>query len=348
MTVPEKMKVAYYYNNSNVKVELEPVPNPGPGEILVQTKACGVCVADTMEWYLTNRAPLSLGHEPTGIISKLGEGVEKFKVGDRVAVHHHVPCLNCEYCRKGNFTMCATFKNTHIHPGGFAEYFIASPLHVERDVHHLPDNLTFEAGTLMEPLGCVIHAIKKANIKPGDKVILIGTGAMGLLFIQALKYWGIQNLIVYEILDWRKQKATEFGAPNVYTPYEKVEDEQERIKEVFNTEGADKVIIAAKDLSAMRFGMQLAAKGGTILFFATPHPDDWIKLYPSSLFFNELTLTSSYSADHLDTKMAIDLLSNGVINSDALISGLYPIEDLSEAIQKTAGRDQSLKNVIVF
>ena len=233
MTVPEKMKVAYYYDNNNVKVEVEPVPNPGPGEILVQTKACGVCVADTMEWYLTNRAPLPLGHEPTGIISKIGEGVEKFRVGDRVAVHHHVPCLNCEYCRKGNFTMCATFKNTHIHPGGFAEFFIASPLHVERDVHLLPDNLTFEAGTLMEPLGCVIHAIRKAGIKPGDRVILIGTGAMGLLFIQTLKNWGVQELIVYEILDWRKQKATEFGAPYVFTPFEDVDEEQKELKKFF-------------------------------------------------------------------------------------------------------------------
>ncbi len=348
MTIPEEMKVAYYYNNHDVKVVMEPVPKPGPGEILVQTKACGVCVADTMEWYLTGRAPLPLGHEPTGVVSKLGEGVTKFEVGDRVAVHHHVPCLNCEYCRKGNYTMCATFKNTHIHPGGFAEYFIASPLHVERDVHILPSSLSFETGTLMEPLGCVIHAIKKANIKPGERVILIGTGAMGLMFIQALKYWGIRDLIVYEILDWRKQKAVEFGAPNVFSPYKEIEDEQKRINEVFKAEGADKVIIAAKDLSAMRFGMQLATKGGTILFFATPHPEDWIELYPSTIFFNELTLTSSYSADHLDTTMALDLLANGDIDGEALISGHYPIENLSDAILKTAGRDQSLKNVVVF
>ena len=348
MDFSKTMKVAYYYDNHNVKIETEPVPKPKPGELLIQTKACGVCVADTMEWYLTGRAPLPLGHEPTGVIAGLGEGAVGFKLGDRVAVHHHVPCLICEHCRKGNFTMCATFKNTHIHPGGYAEYFTASALHAERDVHLLPENLSFEVGTLMEPLGCVIHAIKKANIKPGERVILIGTGAMGLLFIQALKYWGIRDLIVYELLEWRKQKAKEFDAPHVFTPYEDIKKEQARMAETFSYPGAEKVIIAAKDLSAMRFGMKLAAKGGTILFFATPHPEKWIKLYPSEIFFNELTLTSSYSADHLDTRIALKLLANGAVNGEAIISNTFPIEQLSDAILKTAGREHSLKNVIVF
>jgi L-iditol 2-dehydrogenase len=120
------------------------------------------------------------------------------------------------------------------------------------------------------------------------------------------------------------------------------------VADIFSKPGAEKVIIAAKDLSAMRFGMQLAAKGGTILFFATPHPDEWIKLYPSQIFFNELTLTSSYSADHLDTRFALKLLANRDVDGEAIISNLYPLEQLSEAILKTAGREHSLKNVIVF
>lgn len=348
MSLSKKMKVAYYYNNHKVVIEDEPIPEPGFGELLIKTKACGVCVADTMEWYLTNRAPLSLGHEPTGIVAKVGEGIKKFSIGDRVAVHHHVPCLICEHCRKGNFTMCNTFKNTHIHPGGFSEYFIASSLHAERDIHKLPDNLSFEVGTLMEPLACVIHAIRKAGINQGERVVLIGTGAMGLLFIHALRYWGVRDLIVYELIDWRKQKALEFGAPHVLYPFEDIEKELTRMADIFSHPGAEKVIIAAKDLSAMNFGMQLAAKGGTILFFATPHPDEWIKLYPSQIFFNELTLTSSYSADHLDTRLALELLENGDVDGKAIISELFPLEQLSEAILKTAGREHSLKNVIVF
>jgi len=342
------MKVAVYHNNQDVRVEERPRPVPGPGEILVKTKACGVCVADTMEWYLSPRAPLVLGHEPTGIIAELGPDTSSFKVDDRVAIHHHVPCLICNHCRRGNFTMCPTFKDTHIQPGGFSEFFIASALHVERDVLILPDHLSFEVGTLVEPLACVIHAIRQADIKAGDKVVLIGTGAMGLMFIQALKYWGVRDLVVYELLEWRKDKAIEFGAPVVFEPGKDINAEVQRLKEHLGGEAADKVIIAAKDLSAMNLGMHLAEKGGTILFFATPHPDESIDLYPSNIFFNELNIKSSYSADHNDTRIALDLLSRGEVEGNKIITNRYPLEKLSDAIMQTSSREGSLKCVIKF
>jgi L-iditol 2-dehydrogenase len=342
------MKVAYYYNNHDVRIEEKPVPEPGPDEILVKTHACGVCVADTMEWYLTPRAPLTLGHEPTGIVARTGANSTKFKEGDRIAIHHHIPCLVCEHCRRGNFTMCATFRKTHIHPGGFSEYFTASPLHIERDTFLLPDQMSFEVGTLMEPLACVVHAIRKANVRAGDSVVLIGTGTIGLMFIQALHFWGVRRLVVYEILEWRKQKALEFGAPVVLAPGDNVEDEFTRVKDILGEDGADKVIVAAKDLRAMELGMRLAHKGGTVLFFATPHPEEWIKLFPSYIFFNEITITSSYSADHLDTRMALELLANGAVDGRGLISHRFPLEKLSDAILQTARREGSLKCVINF
>ncbi len=342
------MKVAVYFDNQNVQIENRPIPEPGAGDILIRTKACGVCVADTMEWYLLPRAPLTLGHEPTGIVAQVGTGVTSFKEGDRVAVHHHVPCLVCEHCRRGNYTMCATFRKTHIRPGGFSEYFVASPLHVERDTMLLPENVSFDAGTLVEPLACVIHGIKKARIQAGDSVALIGTGVMGLMFIQACKFWGVRKLVVYEVLDWRKEKAREFGAPNVLTPLADAEAESKRIRETLGSDGADKVIVAAKDLRAMELGVHLANKGGTVLFFATPHPDEFIKLYPSYIFFNEITVTSTYSADHTDTRMALELLSNGTVNGDSLITHHFPIERLSDAICQTVSRQKSLKSVISF
>jgi L-iditol 2-dehydrogenase len=342
------MKTAVYYHNRNVEVENRPIPNPKPGEILVKTKACGVCVADTMEWYLKPRAPLTLGHEATGIVVKADGKNDAIREGDRVTVHHHVPCLVCEHCRRGNYTMCATFKHTHIQPGGFSEYFTASALHVERDTLVLPENVSFEVGTLTEPLACVLHAIRRANVKASDSVILIGTGAIGLMFIQALLFFGIRKLIVYELLEWRQQKACEFGAPIVLKPYGNSEEESQRVQEITGEAGADKVIVAAKDLGAMELGVRLANKGGTVLFFATPQPEEWIKLYPSYLFFNELTITSSYSADHLDTRMALDLLSNKAVNGEALISHRYPIDQLSDAILQTASRQNSLKCVITF
>lgn len=342
------MKVAVYYNNHDVRIEDRPIPEPKDDEILVKTKACGVCVADTMEWYLTPRAPLALGHEPAGIVEKVGSKITNIKAGDRVAVHHHIPCLICEHCRRGNFTMCSNFRKTHVQPGGFAEYFIASAMHAERDTLVLPKHVSYEAGTLVEPLACVIHAIQKAGIKAGDSVALIGTGTMGLMFIQCLRYWGVRKLAVYEILDWRIKKAKEFGATHVLVPDKDPEKEAERLKALFNSDGADKVFIAAKDISAMKLGMYLVNKGGTVTFFATPKPDESIDLFPSYIFFNEITITSTYSANHLDTRMALELISNGDVSADKLISHRYPIEKLSDAILQTASRNESLKCVIKF
>jgi L-iditol 2-dehydrogenase len=342
------MKVAVYYNNHDVRIEDRPIPEPKNNEILVKTKACGVCVADTMEWYLTPRAPLTLGHEAAGIVVKVGSEITNIKEGDRVSVHHHIPCLVCEHCRRGNFTMCATFKKTHIQPGGFSEYFIASAAHAERDTLVLPDHVSFEAGTLVEPLACVIHAIQKAGVKAGDSVALIGTGTMGLMFIQCLLYWGVRKLAVYEVLDWRIQKAREFGAENVIVPDQDPQKEQEKIKQLFASDGADKVFIAAKDISAMKLGLQLVNKGGTVMFFATPKPEESIEIFPSYIFFNEISITSTYSANHLDTRMALDLISSGDVSADKIISHRYPIEKLSDAILQTVSRHESLKCVVEF
>jgi L-iditol 2-dehydrogenase len=342
------MKVAVYYNNHDVRVEERPIPKPKKDEILVKTEACGVCVADTMEWYLTPRAPLTLGHEACGIVAEVGPEIKTFQVGDRVTVHHHVPCLICEHCRRGNYTMCTTFKKTHIHPGGFSEYFTASAIHAERDTLVLPEHVNFEAATLVEPLACVIHAIRKANIQAGDSVALVGTGTMGLMFIQCLKYWGVRKLAIYELLDWRINKAKEFGAPNVLIPDKDPEKELNRLQELFASDRADKVFIAAKDISAMKLGMRLVNKGGTVVFFATPKPEESIDLYPSHIFFNEITLTSTYSANHLDTRTALELISNGDVWADKLISHRYPIEKLSDAILQTASRHESLKCIVRF
>jgi len=244
--------------------------------------------------------------------------------------------------------MCSTFRKTHIQPGGFSEYFTASALHVERDTLILPNHVSFEAGTLVEPLACVIHAIRKAGIKAGDSVALIGTGTMGLMFIECLRYWGVRDLVVYEVLDWRIKKAKEFGAKEVLIPENDPEKEAERLCGILKSDGADKVIIAAKDIKAMNLGLRLANKGGTVIFFATPQPNEFVELYPSYIFFNEITVTSTYSADHLDTRMALKLIANGDVSAEKIISHKYPLEKLSDAILQTVSRNESLKCVIEF
>ena len=342
------MKVAVYYNNHDVRLEELPKYKPKDGEILVKTKACGVCSTDTIEWYNAPKAPVILGHEPAGIIEEVGAGVTKFKVGDRVFVHHHVACLVCEHCRRGNFTTCETFKKTHITPGGFSEYFTASALHVERDTLLIPDHVSYEAATLVEPLACVVRAIRRAEVKPTDSVVLIGTGSMGMMFIESLLFYGVRKLVVYELQDWRIAKAKELGAEKVLVPYEDSDKELKRLQGVLQSDGADKVFVTTTNVKAMKLGSELVNKGGTMMIFAPPRHEDNLGLDYNKIFFGEHKVTGSYSADHLDTRMALDLIANGGISADKIITHTFPIEKVSEAILQTASQNESLKCVITF
>ncbi|MEA4811035.1 MAG: alcohol dehydrogenase catalytic domain-containing protein [Anaerolineaceae bacterium] len=335
-----------YYNNHDVKIVDQPIPTLNKGEMLVKTKDCGVCVSDTMEWYLIPRSPLPRGHEVTGVVEAVSDDIKNFKVGDRVVVHHHAACLVCDKCLKGNFTLCDSFKKSNIFPGGFAEYFVVPNDILRTDTHILPDQIDFRTGTLVEPLACVIHALHKAKIQPKDKVVLIGTGLMGMMFIKMLQIWGVADLAVYEILEWRRMMARKFGAQNVFSPSNDIGEESQRIKNLFGGIEASKVIIATKDLRAMEFGINVVGAGGTVLFFATPEPQDWIKLYPIHFFFNEIALTASYSANHFDIQESLDVLKSGAIKSKDLITHIYPIEEVSAAILQTISREKSLKCLV--
>ncbi|NIR87794.1 alcohol dehydrogenase catalytic domain-containing protein, partial [Candidatus Bathyarchaeota archaeon] len=152
------MKAATYYSPNNIQIKEIPKPKIKLDEILVEMKACGICGSDLMYWYLKNRAPLVLGHEPTGIVAKTGKNVKQFKRGERVFVHHHVACLECHYCAHGDYTLCEQFSKTNINPGGLAEYFRVPAANVQNDTLKIPDNLSFEEATLVEPVACCLKA----------------------------------------------------------------------------------------------------------------------------------------------------------------------------------------------
>jgi len=158
------MRVAKWYNNQDVRVEEMPTPEIGLGELLVRIIASGICGSDVMEWYRLDRAPLVLGHEIAGEVVGVGEGVEPYKVGDRVAVAHHVPCNTCHYCLSGNSTVCDTLRRTNFDPGGFAEYVRLPAINVDRGVFLLPDEVSYEEATFVEPLACVLRACSRGRV----------------------------------------------------------------------------------------------------------------------------------------------------------------------------------------
>ena len=173
------MRVAMYYNNKDIRIEERPKPKIGPGEILVKILASGICGSDVMEWYRIKKAPIVLGHEIAGEIVETGQGVEKYKVGDRVFVSHHIPCNTCRYCLNGFHTVCETLHTTNFDPGGFAEYVRAPQLNVDRGTFVLPDEVSLEEGTFVEPLGCIIRGQRVAGLRPGMTVLILGSGISG-------------------------------------------------------------------------------------------------------------------------------------------------------------------------
>ena len=161
------MRVAMYYNNRDIRIEEMSTPRIGPGELLVRIEASGICGSDVMEWYRIKRAPLVLGHEVAGEVVEVGEGVDRYKKGDRVVASHHVPCNTCRYCLSGHHTVCDTLRRTNFDPGGFSEYVRLPAINVDRGVYPIPDVVSFEEATFTEPLACVLRAQRIATLQPG-------------------------------------------------------------------------------------------------------------------------------------------------------------------------------------
>jgi L-iditol 2-dehydrogenase len=339
------MRVAKYYSCDDVRLEQMPVPKIGPGEMLVQVKACGLCGSDLMEWYSDSKAPTVLGHEPVGFVSRLGSGVKGFIPGDRVFVHHHVPCFVCHYCRRGNPSCCETFRESHIYPGGFAEHIRVPAINVERDVLHLPEGLSFEEATLIEPTACAIRGVKRAGLQMGDTVLIIGVGVSGLLFIQLSRIWGAGLTIASDPVEYRLQAATKLGADLVVHPGE--EDLETKLREVNDGRGADVVVVTPGNVKAMEQGLRLAGKGGTLLLYAPLAPGVTLPLEVHDLLFSEITLVSTYSCSPEETRIALEFIRRGRVDTRDLITHRFGLDEVGEAMRLAAQAGESLKIVVV-
>ena len=195
------MKVAVYYNNHDIRLEEREIPKIGEEEILVKVMACGICGSDVMEWYRIKKAPLVLGHELTGEIVEVGKKVKKFEKWQRVVISHHVPCNTCYYCLNAHHTVCSTLRTTNIFPGGFSEYVRVPKINVDRGVFLLPNEISYEEGTFIEPLGCVIRGQRIAKMSVGKNVLVLGSGISGILHIQLAKALGASNITAIDIND---------------------------------------------------------------------------------------------------------------------------------------------------
>lgn len=334
------MRVLMYYNNRDVRVEEMPVPKIGPGELLVKVYASGICGSDVMEWYRIKKAPKVLGHEITGEIVEIGDGVKDYKVGDRVFVSHHVPCNDCYYCLNGNHTACDTLHRTNYDPGGFAEFIRVPQINVDRGVYILPDHISYEEGTFIEPLACVVRGQRLARLKPGQTVLVIGSGISGLIHIALAKALGAGKIFATDITEYRLKAAERFGADAVMNAKE---DVQKLLLALNDKRLADLVIVCAGSITASTAALACIAPGGTGLFFAVPEPEFEVPVPMNDMWRNEITLMTSYGAAPCDLEIAISLLKNRRIILNDMITNRLSFDECLLGFRLVSEAKDSIK-----
>ncbi len=336
------MRVAVYYNNNDVRLEEMPVPSIGQDELLVRVDASGICGSDVMEWYRIMRAPLVLGHEIAGTVAEVGTDVTKYKVGDRVFVSHHVPCNTCNYCLSGHHTVCDTLRTTNFDPGGFAEYLRVPAINVDRGVFLLPEEMSFDEGVFIEPLACVYRGQRMAGIKPGQSVLVIGSGITGQLHIKLTAALGAGTIFATDINPYRLDIASKYGAQVI----DAQDNVPERLIELNDGHLADVVIICTGAVPAITQALASVERGGTILFFASPEPGVTVPLPVFDLWKNEMSIVNSYGASPLDITAAIELINAGRVEVMDMITHRFGLEDTVEGFKLVAGAGKSMKVIV--
>ncbi|NOY65515.1 MAG: alcohol dehydrogenase catalytic domain-containing protein [Nitrospirae bacterium] len=340
------MKVARLYSFNDIRIEEISIPEIGHNEALVRVRASGICSGDVMPWYIEKKAPLVLGHEPAGEIVEIGKGVREFTVGDRVFVHHHAPCMNCPFCMHGDYVQCSKWKEMGIEPGGIAEYIRIKENTLKRDTLKLPEEISYEDATLIEPVACVVKSFRRSRIKEGDTIAVLGLGVMGMIHILLARHYGAEKVIGIDRVPFRLNRARELGA-DLVIDFVKSNVVAE-IKDNTERGGADVVIVGPNSVRAMTDGLRIVAPGGTVVFFTPAKPGEMLQIDPNELYFKDITITTSYSCGPDDTKEALGLIDKGLIRAEHLVTHRFRIEDTQKAYQLVADAGDSLKALIVF
>jgi len=334
------VRAAVYHGGGSLSIEDVTSPEAGPGEIVIRTRACGICGTDLMQWYQDTKAPVVLGHEPVGDVVQAGEGAP-FAVGDRVFVHHHVPCLECDLCRRGRDTLCETFRRTRIDPGGLAQFIRVPAENTALDVHRLPEGMTDETGTLIEPLACIIRGQRLAGVGEGARAVVVGAGSMGLLEAEVARVLGAAQVVVVEPNAARRPAATALGAEVIPSC------DPDAVRGLLGGHLADQVIVCTHAHAAMNDALYLAGPAGVVQYFAPTPPGEMVPIDLGAVFWREVELQSTYSAGPADIRDALAMLADGRVRAAGIVTHHVPFEQVEEGF-RLARTGEALKVVIDF
>ena len=335
------MKVGMYYSNSDVRAEEMKRPIISDDEILMKVVSSGICGSDVMEWYRIKKAPLVLGHEVSGVVEEAGDSVDGFSRGDRIVVTHHVSCGDCRYCNDGNETMCETLRKTKFYPGGFSQYLRIPAINVSRGTLKLPDNVSFDEATFVEPLGCVVRSQRIAGIRKNHTVLVIGSGISGLLHIKLAKSRGAK-VFATDISEKRMLAAEAAGADFVFS----VNDDISSKLTEKNGRLADRVIVCTGAFPAFTQALSCAERGGKVLFFASTKPDAEVPVKVEHLWKNGICIVTSYAASKKDLQEAMEIIGKGEVEVASMITDRLPISQIQRGFDLMTGDNDSVKIII--
>lgn len=340
------MKAAFVKDSSSVVVEDVEKPILGTGDVLVKMHACGICGSDLEKVFGKYSQPSTrLGHEPSGTIEKVGENVTDFKKGDRVFVHHHVPCYSCHFCLHGNETMCEKYSETNLSPCGLAEEFIVPQWNVNHGgILKIPDSMSFEEAAMIEPLACCIRAWDKFSFQKGDSTAIFGVGATGMMHVMLSIVHEFDKIFCIDVNEFRLEFAKKFNITDAIKS--SVPDIKQKILDQTDNRGVDVAIVATGSLQALSSAIDLVRKGGTVVMFGVPSKDAMINLNMSIIYSKEITMISSYAASDSDTKAALELIQSSKIDVKKLITHRYNIKDSPKAFEHAHHGVDSMKIII--
>ena len=325
------MKAAVFFSKDDVHIEDIPKPIIGPGELLIKVAAVGLCGSDIDK--ITNEAVppgTVLGHEVVGTIADLGEGIENFRIGERVVVAHHAACEECHYCERGSFSKCSLFHSTNLHPGGFAEFIRVPEPNVKLATFAIPDDISYERIVFTEPLACCVRAIERARVRPGDIVLIIGMGAIGLLFTQLVKLQGGTVLGSDPLAD-RLDFAVSFGADVVINP--SLDPIEDIVREATEGRGVDTIISTVASQHVLDQALSLVRDGGMIHFFAGKRGGLRVTVDINELYEREVGIMTSYSSSPRALREAFRLIVEGEVHTEELISHRLPLSEVLEGVR---------------